>query len=522
MSHNTTNPDTLAAMAASYATPVKPNWRDWDPETWSIVTDTDAYKVSMNRQYPPGSTTVFSYIEARGGKFPNTLFFGLQAYLKKLSRPITALEVEFANAMWTAVGEPFPYDEWMIVVNEHKGKIPVQIDAVEEGSVIPVQNALLRIWNTDKRLRILTTWVETSLLRAIWYPTTVATLSWSIKQVIKDALERTADDAVIDSVLPFRLNDFGSRGASSYETAMLGGMSHLVNFMGTDTGPGVLGAMKFYGAELDPTKEVFPGTGIMTSPGYSIPAAEHSTITSWGRENEDDAFLNMLKQFGGPGRLVAVVSDSYDFFAAVERWGTTLKADVEAMGGTLVIRPDSGDPTVVPVQAIDRLGDLFGYTVNTKGYKVLPPCVRVIQGDGIALDTITAILNNLEELGWSAENIAFGMGGALLQASQRDTMRWAMKCSAVLVNGEWRDVFKDPVTDHGKKSKAGRLGLVEECGIGAVSFRTKPLEDIRPDQDLLLPAFVNGDIVRTTTFEEVRARSNDLSPGVFERFVDAA
>lgn len=262
-------------------------------------------------------------------------------------------------------------------------------------------------------------------------------------------------------------------------------------------------------------------------------------ISQWMTENEivrtahqlvvraymheiDERFRNMLKQFGGKGRLLAVVSDSYDFFDAVERWGTTLKADVEAMGGTLVIRPDSGDPTVIPVQAIDRLGDLFGYTVNTKGYKVLPPCVRVIQGDGIALDTITAILKNLEELGWSAENIAFGMGGALLQASQRDTMRWAMKCSAVLVNGEWRDVFKDPVTDHGKKSKAGLLGLVEECGIGAVSFRTRPLDDIRPDQDLLLPAYVNGDIVRTTTFEEVRARSNDLSPGVFERFVDAA
>lgn len=510
MSHNTENPNVLAAMAENYKNaPVRKPWQNWNPLDWSIVIDTDSYKVSMSKQYPPGTEVVFSYIEARGGRFPNTVWFGLQAFLRNLERPITREEVEFANALWTAHGEPFPYDEWMYIVNELDGKLPVQIDAVEEGTVVPVKNALLRIQNTDPNCYWLTTWIETALLRAVWYPTTVATLSWSIKQVIKKFLDRTTEDNTIPMVLPFRLHDFGSRGVSSSESAMLGGMAHLVNFLGTDNAMSMIGAMSYYDAEMDPDKESIPGTGIMTAPGYSIPASEHSTITAWGREGEADAFRNMLNQFGGEGRLLAVVSDSYDFFEAVKTWGTELKEEVENTGGTLVVRPDSGDPTVVPVEGIKLLGEYFGYTVNSKGYKVLPDCVRLIQGDGINLDSITKILENLEAEGWSAENIAFGMGGALLQESTRDTMKWAMKCSAALVDGEWRDVYKDPATDQGKQSKKGRLGLTVQCGVGSCSYRTLDVSYIRGD-DLLKPVFLNGDIVRSTTFQEVRDRSEQV------------
>lgn len=519
MSHNPSNP-ALANKMAEYFTPSKP-WTQWNPLEWSVVMDTDSYKVSMSKQYPPKTEIIYSYIEARGGRFPNTVWFGLQAFLKKLERPITAAEVEFANAVWTAHGEPFPYDGWMYIVNELDGKLPIQIDAVEEGTVVPTKNALLRIYNTDPNCYWLTTWIETPLLRAVWYPTTVATLSWSIKQLITKYLKKTTDDDVIPMVLPFRLHDFGSRGVSSHESAMLGGMAHLVNFMGTDTGASLMGAMAFYGAEIDPTKEAIPGTGIMTSPGYSIPAAEHSTITSWGRDGEAAAFENMLTQFGGPGKLVAVVSDSYDFFEAVKTWGTTLKDKVEQMGGTLVVRPDSGDPTVVPVEGIKLLGEYFGYTVNSKGYKVLPNCVKLIQGDGIDMDTIEIILSNLEAKGWSAENIAFGMGGALLHQPNRDTMKWAMKCSAAKIDGIWHDVYKDPVTDAGKRSKKGQLGLEIMHGLGSISYRTLDPKYIH-QEDLLKPVFVNGTIVKTTTFEEVRERSNNWGLEIHNVFATAA
>lgn len=522
MSHNVQTPEQAAALADNYKSvgAGRKPWQHWNPLQWSIVTDTDSYKVSMHKQYPPNTEIISSYIEARGGRFPNTVFFGLQAFLKKLERPITREEVEFGKAFWEAHGEPFPYSDWMYIVEHLGGKLPIQIDAVEEGSVIPIQNAVLRIRNTDRHCFWLTTWVETALLRAIWYPTTVATLSWSIKQVIKKYLEETTEDEAIPAVLPFRLHDFGSRGVSSSESAMLGGMAHLVNFMGTDTAVGMLGAMSFYDAEMDPEKEAIPGTGIMTAPGYSIPAAEHSTITSWGRDGEVDAFRNMLTQFGGPGRLVAVVSDSYDIYNAVDIWGGELKDEVESMGGTLIVRPDSGDPRVVPVEVVERLGEKFGYTTNSKGFKVLPDCVKVIQGDGVDLDSITDILASLKDKGWSAENIAFGMGGALLQQPNRDTMKWAMKCSAALIDYGWVDVYKDPVGDPSKRSKAGRLGLALEHGVGSVSFRTKDIRYIQ--DDLLTTAFKDGEIVRTTTFDQVRARSEVVELGVNSVFASAA
>lgn len=524
MSHNPSNPTQAAALAAHYKDQpmTKANWRDWDASVWSILLDTDSYKVSMWKQYPPETCYVTSYIEARGGRFPNTTFFGLQAFLKKLERALTATEVEFANAVWTAHGEPFPYELAMKIVTEHGGKLPVKIEAVEEGTVVPVHNALVRITNTHPDFWWLPTWIETAMLRAVWFPTTVATLSWSIKQIITQYLKETTDDEVIPLVLPFRLHDFGSRGTSSYESAMLGGMGHMVNFMGTDTGAALIGAYQFYGAEIDPDKEAIPGTGIMTAPAYSIPAAEHSTITSWGREGEVDAYRNMLKQFAAPGSIVAVVSDSYDFFNALEIWGGELKDTVESSGGTLVVRPDSGDPTVIPVQAIERLGELFGYSVNTKGYKVLPDCVKVIQGDGIDLDNIATILERLKDNGWSAENIAFGMGGALLQQPNRDTQKWAMKCSAVQIGDEWKDVFKDPITDPGKKSKKGRLGLVLEGGVGSLTYRTKRIEHIHPGNDLLTSVYENGKMTKFQTFDEIRERSNRWNNAITEVMAKAA
>jgi len=225
------------------------------------------------------------------------------------------------------------------------------------------------------------------------------------------------------------------------ESAGLGGAAHLVNFKGTDTIVGMLCAQKYYG-ECD---------------AYSIPAAEHSTITAWGRCNEAAAYENMINQYGSG--MYSVVSDSYDIYHAVEEiWGDELKDKVIAKGGSLVIRPDSGDPITVCNNVIEILGDKFGYTTNEKGYKVLNN-IRVIQGDGVNKAAIEGILKSLAAKGWSADNIAFGMGGALLQGVNRDTLKFAMKCSAVEVDGEWIHVYKDPVTDPGKRSKHGRVKL---------------------------------------------------------------
>jgi nicotinamide phosphoribosyltransferase len=331
------------------------------------------------------------------------------------------------------------------------------------------------------------------MLRAIWYPTTVATLSWHAKQIILAALNKSSDDP--EAGLPFKLHDFGARGVSSKESAGLGGAAHLVNFMGTDTATGLLYARRFYGEAMA---------------GFSIPAAEHSTMTSWGREGEADAYSNMITQFGKPGSLVAVVSDSWDIMNAVNNiWGSQLREQVLDSGATLVVRPDSGDPVKVPIDVIEALGERFGFTENSKGYRVLHPAVRVIQGDGMNINSIKTLFENLLARGWSADNIAVGMGGQLLQGVTRDTLKWAMKCSAACIAGEWRDVYKDPITDQGKKSKKGRLSLIHSVGLGNSSYVTVRQEALAPgQQDLLDTVYENGQLLVDHRFADVRARSN--------------
>lgn len=456
----------------------------------NLLLNTDSYKASMFVQYPENTETVFSYIESRGGKYNELVFFGLQAFIKEyLTDPITMADIDEAEEIWTAHGEPFNREGWEYIVKELGGKLPIRIKAAPEGTVIPVHNAMVTVENTDPKCFWLTTYLETALLRAIWYPTTVATNSREIKKIIRKFMVATGADL---GGLDFKLHDFGARGVSSNESAMIGGMAHLINFKGTDTIAAVVGAKRFYNEPMA---------------AFSIPAAEHSTITSWGRENEAKAYANMLKQFAKPGSLVAVVSDSYDIFNAVENlWGGELRDQVIESGATLVVRPDSGDPVEVVTKVAKLLDAKFGSVTNAKGYKLLKN-VRIIQGDGINATSVRDILESLMDNGFSADNVAFGMGGALLGAPQRDDQKFAMKCSAALINGEWVDVYKDPITDKGKLSKKGRLELVHECGLGSCGFRTVEEKNAREEDKVLRVVYENGDLLIEDTFSEIRERA---------------
>lgn len=457
----------------------------------NFLLNTDSYKTSHWVQYPPQTEYISSYIEPRGGIFPETVFFGLQAFIKEyLSTPVSQADVDEAEVMLAAHGVPFNRAGWQYIVDQHKGYLPLQIDAVAEGSVIENKNVLVQVVNTDPQCYWLVSYLETALLRAVWYPSTVASLSYACKKIIRSGLEKSADSL---AGLPFKLHDFGSRGASSLETAALGGLAHIVNFAGTDTLSSLVAASRWYGM-----------TRADQIAAFSIPAAEHSTITSWGRDGEVDAYRNMLKQFGGPGKIVAVVSDSYDLWQAIDKlWGDVLKQDVQNAGGTLVIRPDSGDPVKVVREALIRLSERFGYSINQKGYKVLPDCVRLIQGDGINPVSLQHILDAIMQAGFSADNLAFGMGGGLLQQVDRDTLGWAMKASAAQVAGEWRDVYKDPITSKAKRSKRGRLALVKT----AEGTETIRLEELNGRENLLQPVFRNGKLLREDTLSTVRERT---------------
>jgi len=241
--------------------------------------------------------------------------------------------------------------------------------------------------------------------------------------------------------------------------------------------------------------------------GYSIPAAEHSTITSWGRDHEVDAYRNMLEKY--PTGLMATVSDSYDVFNACENlWGKTLKKEVLIRDGILIVRPDSGNPPEVVVEVLRLLGNAFGVQVNRKGYKVLNSKVRVIQGDGIDYEMLETILHAMEDEKWSADNIAFGSGGGLLQKVNRDTQKFAFKCSAACINGNWTDVMKDPITDQGKKSKAGRLFL-EYNEKSKTPWKTIKIEDASASEpNQLKTVFLDGEIISSYTLGEIRERTN--------------
>ena len=464
----------------------------------NLIDDTDSYKGGHWQQMPPGTTSMFSYFESRGSKlYSRCVFFGLQYLLKKyLTHRIKDWMVDETAEFLKGQGLPFNEKGWLRISRDLGGLLPVRIRAVPEGTVVPLSNALMTIESTDPETFWVVNWFETMLVR-LWYPITVATRSWHVKhETIIPMLERTSDLKAEEAVL-FMLHDFGSRGSSSRESAAIGGASHLVNFRGSDTNVGVRLLNDYYQSDMA---------------GFSIPAMEHATVTSWGEDNEEAAFRNMLSTYGQPGGLVAFVSDSYDIYNAVDKiWGQNMRQDVIDSGATVVIRPDSGDPSEVVLNVLRSLANSFGFKTNDKGYAVLNN-VRIIQGDGMNEAMVKEVLEMAAINGFSAENLAFGMGGGLIQDLNRDTLQFAFKCSSITVDGQERDVYKRPVTDSGKSSKRGRLDLVRKVdGLGyPEGFKTRQLRWAQESfiDTAMLTVFENGELLVDQSLDDIRRRSD--------------
>jgi nicotinamide phosphoribosyltransferase len=450
---------------------------------------TDSYKLTHWRQYPAGTRYLYSYLESRGGMFDRTEMVGLQYYVQEYLTGQFFGQTDIDNAYLMSAehfGDPTLFNKqgWETMLHKHQGRLPLRIRAVPEGHVVDTHNALITVENTDPEFPWLTNWIETLLLK-VWYPITVGTLSRQIRQVIGKSLAKTGTP----ELLSFKLHDFGYRGVSSESSAAIGGFAHLVNFQGTDTLAAVQLASQFYNHPMA---------------GFSIPASEHSTITSWGGpEHEVEAFDNMLEKY--PKGLVACVSDSYDLQHAVEKlWGEKLRDKIISRQGTLVIRPDSGDPLSMILQTFNGLWEKFGGETNSKGYRVLAPCVRVIQGDGVNYHSINQIIKGINDQGWSMDNLAFGMGGALLQSVNRDTQKFAFKASAININGTWHDVSKSPKTDMSKASKGGRFAVKNTSG----RFVTLRVDDTDEEPgNMLETVFENGEIKKEYSLKEIRQRA---------------
>lgn len=465
-----------------------------DSNKINLILKTDSYKVGHWGMYDSiDIKTIYSYFEARkGAKFSETTFFGLQYFLKQLEGIVVTrahiTEAKEFVKLHLGNEELFNEDMWTYIIDNLGGKLPLVIRAVPEGMNIPEGNVLMTIENTDPRCAALVNHFET-LLTHIWYTSTVATQSKEIKKILKTFLDETSDKP---GHLQFQMHDFGERGVSSMETAGLGGMAHLVNFMGTDTIEGVLYAKKTYGEPMA---------------GYSVVASEHSVMTSRMEEGEFDVLKILLEKY--PKGILSLVLDSYDIDSAVLHLTTEFLPLVKSREGKVVIRPDSGKPIDVTLRLFKILEETLSseITLNSKGYKCLPDYIGMIYGDGLDIEMIQKILIALKEHNWASDNIVFGMGGGLLQKVNRDTQRFAFKCSANQTSdGVWHDVYKNPIDarkgGETKASKKGKLKLINHNSV----FMTVRQDD--PEyidyQDLLVEVFRDGEIKKLFTFQEIR------------------
>lgn len=462
----------------------------------TILTAQDSYKHSHPFVVRKDVTAATSYIEARSGWTNEVVFFGLQAYIREyLNVPLTKEDVAWEKRKAQSAMIPFKEDMWMRVVEEFNGFVPVTIQALPEGTVVPVGVPVVQV-SSDIMPEIVAD-IETSILRGIWYPSTVATLSREIKKNIRDYYIATSDlDTASPMVLACALNDFGARGVSSGESAGLGGLAHAVNFLGSDTMEAIEAAVVYYDHDLD-------NDGPVT---ISVPATEHSVTTMNGEDGECDFVGRVIDTFTEMGYpIISIVADSYDLDRFVSDYiGTVHKDKIEARDGWIVVRPDSGVPEEIVPHVLELLDEKFGSTVNSKGFKVLNPKVRVIQGDGVNRDSIDRILDAMLIAGFSAENVVFGMGGQLLQAPMRDDFAWAMKTNEVVIDGKRVDVQKRPKTDMKKASKAGRQAVVSSNGT-LISVREADLQNSsHGTKNYLENVWFNGNTLRTQTFNEVR------------------
>lgn len=462
----------------------------------NVILATDGYKLLHHEQFPEGHTGSSYYGEPRiGGKYKEVTVAGLKylCALLEVSR-VTYDDFEEADSMLNhyILGEHGGWNRegWWTIVHELGGRLPVEIKVAPEGLIVPEGNVLYTVKETDPRFAWLPGALEGLTLQNAWYGTSVATHSRECLNVIYEYMLKTSDNM---GKLPYMLNDFGFRGVSSYESSATGGYAHALNSDGTDTLSGVM-----------LTRHLFPEyTGLA---GYTIPAREHSTTTIYGTSLEGDkkAYENSIRKFGKG--IYACVMDSVDYKASVKMVAEELKRDIVSAGGTFVARPDSGNACDNIVYALKTLGKEFGYTVNSKGYKVLNPSVAVIQGDGLDCpQDFRDICNWVEANGWSICNLAFGMGGGLLQKVDRDMQRFAQKMCSATIDGITYDVYK---ATPGKESKAGEQMLYRNKETGEI-FTERYYELTRNVkwERLLFTGFINGYCVHDQSYESATANA---------------
>lgn len=471
---------------------------------------TDYYKVGHIFQYPDKTQLVYSNLTPRKSRLKDIdemVFFGLQYFIKEylvsyfndnfFEQPKEKVIAEYKRRITTSLGAGLPGYQHLEALHD-LGYLPIEIKALPEGSRVPMRVPCLTIVNTLPEFYWLTNFLETLLSAVIWQPCTSATIAYEYRKL----LDRYAKETGVDKAfVQWQGHDFSFRGMSSLETAITSGMAHLLSFTGTDTIPAIDALEKYYGANAD--------TELI---GGSVAATEHSVMCSGSKDGELETFKRLITEIY-PSGIVSIVSDTWDLWKVCTEYLPALKKTILARDGKVVIRPDSGDPVKIicgnaggTTEAerkgvVELLWDVFGGTITPEGYKMLDGHIGAIYGDSINIERATAICEGLKAKGFASQ-VVFGIGSFTYQYNTRDTFGTAMKATYVVIDGEGREIFKNPVTDDGtKRSATGLLQVKKENGIYVLHDQVNREQE--KDSELTT-VFIDGKLVKEYSLSEIR------------------
>ncbi|GAB2841096.1 nicotinate phosphoribosyltransferase [Ferruginibacter profundus] len=472
---------------------------------------TDYYKVGHVFQYPDKTELVYSNLTPRNSRLKDVdemVFFGLQYFTKEylvkyftdnfFAQPKEKVITDYKRRISTSLGAGLPTYEHLEKLHD-LGYLPIEIKALPEGSKVPMKVPCITIVNTMPGFYWLTNFLETLLSAIIWQPCTSATIAHAYRKLLN---KYAAETGMPGEFVQWQGHDFSFRGMSSLETAILSGMGHLLSFTGTDTIPAIDALEQYYNADAD--------TELI---GGSVAATEHSVMCSGSKDGELETFRRLITEVY-PAGIVSIVSDTWDLWKVCTEYLTALKETVLQRDGKVVIRPDSGNPVKIicgdpegKTEAerkgvVELLWDVFGGTITDKGFKLLDPHIGAIYGDSINLERAQAICEGLKAKGFASQ-VVFGIGSYTYQYNTRDTFGTAMKATYVVVDGEGREIFKNPVTDDGTKRSATGLLCVKKENNKFVLHDKVSWE--KEAQSELKTVFKDGKITKEFTLAEIRA-----------------
>lgn len=484
---------------------------------------TDGYKTGHHQQYPKGTELVYSNFTPRANKYaPNgadhVVVFGTQMVFQQIHE---AFEKDFFSQPKDVVcGEMkkelsmylnTDYDVSHFEALHDLGYLPIEVKSLEEGTRVPIRIPALTIKNTHPEFYWITNYLETIISNLLWKPMTSATIAHEYRKILTKWQEKTDKERAW--FIDWQGHDFSMRGMDSIEAVISSGLGHLTSFSGSDSLPAIYGARRFYGET-----EFVAG---------SVNATEHSVMCAGTKDDEVGTFKNLMDTY--PTGILSVVSDTWDLWQVLTHHVVVLKDQIMARDGKLVIRPDSGNPVDILCGAweedrlpsgnyekkpkygpegkgvVELLWDTFGGTINEQGYKVLDSHVGAIYGDSITLERADEICRRLAEKGFASTNVVLGIGSYTYQYNTRDSFGFAMKATYVEVNGEGREIFKDPVTDNGMKKSARGLLYVGKNENGEYYLEDQVAKE-REQDGMLKVIYKDGVFDNLTTLTEIRER----------------